>query len=85
MRVDDLLEKGDLDGRRVWQRKLKAAEGLLSRERAEGAKVHRGLPLDGTHGRRRRCVVRRMPARPAELSSAAGFAIPSPGAIPAPP
>lgn len=39
MRIDELLDEGDLDGRAVWQRILKAVEELLSRERPEGAKV----------------------------------------------
>ncbi len=40
MRVDELLDKGDLDGRAVWVRILTAVEGLLSEERPEGASVH---------------------------------------------
>ena len=40
MRIDQLLDKGDLDGRAVWERILKAVEELLTRERPEGASVH---------------------------------------------
>ena len=37
MRIDELLDKGDLDGRAVWVRILKAVKELLSEERPEGA------------------------------------------------
>ena len=40
MRADAMLEAGDLDGRAVWVRILKAVEELLTRERPEGASVH---------------------------------------------
>ncbi len=40
MRIDELLDKGDLDGRGVWRRILKAVEELLSEERPEGVRVH---------------------------------------------
>ena len=40
MRVDELLDKGDLDGRAVWVRILAAVEELLSKERPEGVRVH---------------------------------------------
>lgn len=36
MRVDELLEAGDLEGRTVWLRILKAVEGLLSTKRQTG-------------------------------------------------
>lgn len=32
MRADRMLERGDMDGRTVWVRVVKAAEMLLSRE-----------------------------------------------------
>ena len=41
MRVDELLDKGDLDGRAVWQRILAAGEELLDTEPLRpGAAVH---------------------------------------------
>ena len=40
MRADELMERGDLDGRAVWLRIMKAVEELLAKERPEGAKVH---------------------------------------------
>ena len=40
MQIDQLLDKGELDGRAVWVRILTAVEELLSEERPEGAKVH---------------------------------------------
>ncbi len=40
MRIDELLDKGDLDGRAVWVRILKAVEELLSEERPERVRVH---------------------------------------------
>ena len=40
MRADELLENGDLEGKAVWMRILKAIEELLSEERPEGAGVH---------------------------------------------
>ena len=40
MRADELLEAGDLVGKAVWLRIMKAAEELLSEEPPEGTKVH---------------------------------------------
>ncbi len=40
MRADELMETGDMDGRAVWLRIVKAVEELLSEERPEGEKVH---------------------------------------------
>ena len=40
MRADELMEAGDMDGRAVWLRIVKAVEELLSEERPEGEKVH---------------------------------------------
>ena len=40
MRTDELMDKGDMDGRAVWLRIVKAIKELLARERPEGAKVH---------------------------------------------
>ncbi len=40
MRADELAADGDMEGRAVWLRILKAIEELLSEERPEGAKVH---------------------------------------------
>ena len=40
MRVDELLDAGDLDGRAVWQRVLAAVEELLRQEPPEGGRVH---------------------------------------------
>jgi hypothetical protein len=40
MRADELMETGDMDGRAVWLRIVKAIAELLSRERPEGEKVH---------------------------------------------
>ncbi len=40
MRADELMETGDMDGRAVWLRIVKAIEELLSEERPEGAEVH---------------------------------------------
>ena len=40
MRVDELLDKGDLDGRVVWVRILRAVKEMLSKVRPEGARVH---------------------------------------------
>ncbi len=39
-RADELMETGDMDGRAVWLRIVKAIEELLSEERPEGEKVH---------------------------------------------
>ncbi len=40
MRADELMEAGDMEGRAVWLRIVKAIEELLSKERPEGEKVH---------------------------------------------
>ena len=40
MRADELMEAGDMDGRTVWLRIVKAVEELLSEERPEDAEVH---------------------------------------------
>ncbi len=40
MRADKLMEAGDMDGRTVWLRIVKAIEELLAKERPEGEKVH---------------------------------------------
>ena len=40
MRADELMEAGDMDGRAVWKRIVKAIEELLSEERPDDAKVH---------------------------------------------
>ncbi len=40
MRADQLMETGDMDGRAVWIRIVKAVEELLSEERPEDAEVH---------------------------------------------
>ncbi len=40
MRADELMAAGDMEGRAVWLRILKAIEELLSEERPEGEKVH---------------------------------------------
>ncbi len=40
MRADDLAADGDMDGRAVWLRIVKAVEELLAKERPEGEKVH---------------------------------------------
>ena len=40
-RADELLEAGDMDGRRVWHRVLEAVQELTSKEPpGEGAAVH---------------------------------------------
>ncbi len=40
-RADELLEAGDMDGRRVWHRVLQAVQELMSKEPpGEGAAVH---------------------------------------------
>ncbi len=39
-RADELMETGDMDGRAVWLRIVKAIEELLAKERPEGEKVH---------------------------------------------
>ncbi len=40
MRADELMEAGDMDGRAVWLRIVKAVEDLLSEERPDDAEVH---------------------------------------------
>ena len=40
MRADELMEAGDMDGRAVWLRIVKAIAELLSEERPEGEQVH---------------------------------------------
>ncbi len=40
MRADELMETGDMDGRAVWLRIVKAIEELVSEERPEDAEVH---------------------------------------------
>ncbi len=40
MRADELMEAGDMDGRAVWLRIVKAIEELLSEKRPDDAEVH---------------------------------------------
>ncbi len=40
MRADELAADGDMDGRAVWLRIVKAVEELLSEERPGDAEVH---------------------------------------------
>ena len=40
MRVDEMLDAGDVDGQAVWKRILKAVDELLSGERPEGESLH---------------------------------------------
>ncbi len=40
MRADELMEAGDMEGRAVWIRIVKAIEELLSEERPDNAEVH---------------------------------------------
>ena len=40
MRADELMETGDMEGRAVWLRIVKAIEELLSEERPDDAEVH---------------------------------------------
>ncbi|MCH9054308.1 MAG: hypothetical protein IIA72_25255 [Proteobacteria bacterium] len=40
MRTDELMEAGDMEGRAVWVRIMKAIEELLSKERPDDAEVH---------------------------------------------
>ena len=40
MRADELMEAGDMEGRAVWLRIVKAIEELLSKERPKDAEVH---------------------------------------------
>ncbi len=39
-RADELMETGNMEGRAVWLRIVKAVEELLSEERPEDAEVH---------------------------------------------
>ncbi len=39
-RADAMLEKGDLDGERVWLRILKATEELLNSRPSKGVAIH---------------------------------------------
>lgn len=40
MRADELMETGDIEGRAVWLRIVKAVEELMSEERPGDAEVH---------------------------------------------
>ena len=40
MRADELLEAGDLDGKAVWVRIMKAIGELLSEKQTDGAAIH---------------------------------------------
>ncbi len=40
MRADELMDAGDMEGRAVWIRIVKAIEELLSEERPADAEVH---------------------------------------------
>ncbi len=40
MRADELATDGDMEGRAVWLRIVKAIEELLSEERPDNAEVH---------------------------------------------
>ena len=40
MRADELMETGDMDGRAVWLRIVRAVEELQSQERPDDAEVH---------------------------------------------
>ncbi len=40
MQADAMLEKGDMDGKRVWLRIMKAIEELQRQERRPGEKAH---------------------------------------------
>ena len=40
MRADELMEAGDMEGRAVWLRIVKAVEALLSEKGPENVKVH---------------------------------------------
>ncbi len=40
MRADELMEAGDMEGRAVWLRIVKAVEELLSEERPDDAELH---------------------------------------------
>ena len=40
IRADQLFEKGDMSGRRVWLRVARAAEGMLSEKTPVNASIH---------------------------------------------
>lgn len=40
MKADAMLEKGDMDGQRVWLRIVKAVKTLLETQPGDGAAVH---------------------------------------------
>ncbi len=40
IRADQLFEKGDMPGRRIWMRIAKVAENLLSEQRPKDAYIH---------------------------------------------
>ncbi len=40
MRADELMDAGDMEGRAVWLRIVKAIEELLAKERPKGETVH---------------------------------------------
>ncbi len=40
MRADELMEKGDMGGRAVWLRIMKAVDELLTKERPSDVSVH---------------------------------------------
>ena len=40
MRADELMDTGDMEGRAVWLRIVKAIEELMSKERPDDAEVH---------------------------------------------
>ncbi len=40
MRADELMDAGDMEGRAVWLRIVKAIEELQSKERPDDAEVH---------------------------------------------
>ncbi len=40
IRADQLFEKGDLMGRRIWLRIARTAEGLLSEQRPTDVSIH---------------------------------------------
>ncbi len=40
IRADQLFEKGDIPGRRIWLRIAKVAENLLSEQRPKDAYIH---------------------------------------------
>jgi hypothetical protein len=40
IRADEMLEAGDMDGKRVWLRIMKAVDELLAKERPTGEALH---------------------------------------------